>query len=338
LRRFGLGAVGLLLSAAAVVLLVAIVDLEATWRALRGTHLGWLAATLLMIPAQIFLRSARWRLLLPRKPDGQRPAVTRVAPVLMTGYLGNLLLPARLGEPVRAYLVARREQLRFTPALGSVLLERVIDLATLSMVAFVAALLAGAPTWMVRGIGVVAIFGLIALMLLVVLGIPRVVHLTTRLLGDRSRRLAKPIGLLVSFGEGAGGEDRRVVSMAIGLSALTWVFVATGFWLVGQSLGLGLTPAAALLIAAVTVLGTAIPAAPGHIGTFEVAALVSATALGVSSSDALALALLAHAASTLPLAAAGVVAIGWMSVSLRSVADEAGAAVRSEPAFEGDRG
>jgi uncharacterized membrane protein YbhN (UPF0104 family) len=104
--------------AAAVVLLVATFDLEATWRALRGTHLGWLAATLLMIPVQILLRSARWRLLLPRKPDGQRAAITRVVPVLMTGHLGNLLLPARLGEPVR-HLVARREQLRFSPALAS---------------------------------------------------------------------------------------------------------------------------------------------------------------------------------------------------------------------------
>jgi glycosyltransferase 2 family protein len=337
-RRAGIGAVGLLLSAGAVALLIAIVDLQATWQALRGTNLAWLAATLLMIPAQILLRSMRWRLLLPRRPDGHRASVLRVAPVLMAGYTGNLLLPARLGEPVRAYLVARREQLSFSPALGSVLLERVIDLASLSVIAFVAALLAGAPTWMVRGIGVVAIFGLVAVMLLVVLGIPTVVRMVERLLGARGRRFARPIRLLVSFGEGAGGEDRSVVSLAIGFSALTWVFVATGFWLVGQSLGLGLAPEAALLIAAVTVLGTAIPAAPGHIGTFEVAAVVSATALGVASSDALALALLAHAASTLPLAAAGAVAIAWMSISLRSVADEAGAAAWQDRALEGDRG
>jgi glycosyltransferase 2 family protein len=337
-RRFGLGALGLLLSAAAVALLITIVDLQATWQALRGTHLGWLAATLLMIPAQILLRTLRWRLLLPRRPDGHRPAVTRVAPVLMAGYLGNLLLPARLGEPVRAYLVARREGLRFPASLGSVLLERVIDVASLSLIAFGASVVAGAPSWMVRGLAAVAIMGMAAVLLLVVLGIPRVVRLTGRLLGRFRRRLARPIGLLVSFGEGAGGEDRRVVSMAIGFSALTWVFVGTGFWLVGQSLGLGLAPEAALLIAAVTVLGTAIPAAPGHIGTFEVAAVVSATALGVPSGEALALALLAHAASTLPLALAGAASVAWMSISLRTVADEAGAADWREPRLEGEGG
>jgi glycosyltransferase 2 family protein len=331
-RRIRLGAIGLVISAASILVLATNVDLAATMRILAAADPGWLVLTLLMVPTQILLRALRWRLLLPRRPDGERPAVMRVAPVLLVGYLGNLVLPARLGELVRTYLVARREELRVSAVLGSVLLERVLDLASLALVAFVAALAAGAPSWMVQGLGIVAAIGVGSLLVLVGLGLPRVVRLLARLTGTAARRFERPVALLVSFGEGAGGGDRRVVTAAILLSSVTWLFVATTFWLVGQSLGLGLAPSAALLITAVTVLGTAIPSAPGHIGTFQVAAVVTAGALGIPPAEALALALLAHVITTLPMAAIGVASLGWMSISLRGTADEASA--WRDPALE----
>jgi glycosyltransferase 2 family protein len=334
-RRLGLGALGLLVSAVSIVVLAANVDLRETLRILGAANPAFLLLTLLMVPSQIVLRTARWRLLLPRRPDGARPAMSRVAPILLVGYFGNLVLPARLGEVVRTYLMARREELRVSAVLGSVLLERVLDLASLALVAFVAANAAGAPDWMTQGLGVVATIGVGAVLLLVGLGVPRVVRLITPYAGSVARRFQRPISLLVSFGEGAGGEGRRVVTSAIVLSSVTWLFVATTFWLVAQSLGLDLSPAAALLVTAVTVLGTSIPSAPGHIGTFQVGAVVTATALGVPPAEALALAILAHAITTLPMAVLGIAALGWMSLSLSSIVGEASA--WREPAVDLER-
>ena len=322
-RRIGAWAIGLVISAAAVAVLATVIDVDATLRVLGRTDVGWLALTLLMVPAQIVLRAMRWRLLLPRRPDGRRPATVGVMLVMLVGYLANLILPARLGEPVRAYLMARRESIGFARVLGSVLLERVIDLATLALVAVAAAIAIGAPDWLIRGTGVVGGIGVVLVVLLAASAIPRAARLLGRIVGGRVRALT---GALVSFGEGAGGGDRVSLLVAIVMSTVTWFFVAATFWLLGRSLDLGIGPGGAMLIAAVTTLGTAIPSAPASIGTFELAAVVAAGALGIPGEQALALALLAHAVSTLPFVVAGVGAMGWMSISITEVADEATAA------------
>jgi glycosyltransferase 2 family protein len=322
-RRIGVWALGLVVSAAAIAVLATIIDVSATLRVLSRTDVGWLALTMLMVPAQVVLRAMRWRLLLPRRPDGHRPATSSVTLVMLAGYLANLILPARLGEPVRAYLLSRREGIGFARVLGSVLLERVIDLATLALVGVAAAIVIGAPEWLIRGTGVIGGIGVMLILLLAASAIPRAARALGQLLGGRVQALT---GMLVHFGEGAGGGDRLSLTVAIGLSTVTWFFVAATFWLLGRALDLGIGPGGAMLIAAVTTLGTAIPSAPASIGTFELAAVVAAGALGIPGEQALALALLAHAVSTLPFVVAGVAAVGWMSISISEVASEATAA------------
>ena len=101
--------VGLLVSLAAVWLVVHSVDLGACATVLSHANPVPLVACLAVIATQVTLRSFRWRLLLPPPPGGGHIEVRRIAPPLLVGYLGNAVLPARLGEPIRAYLVARRE-------------------------------------------------------------------------------------------------------------------------------------------------------------------------------------------------------------------------------------
>ena len=67
-RRIGIGLLGLVVSAISIAVLLLVVDLGETVAVLAGTDLRWVALSLLMVPAQIVLRSARWALLLPRRP------------------------------------------------------------------------------------------------------------------------------------------------------------------------------------------------------------------------------------------------------------------------------
>jgi glycosyltransferase 2 family protein len=322
-RRIGAGIVGLAVSVVAVVVLVAVIDVEETAAALGRTDLRWVALTILMVPAQILLRSWRWALLLPRRADGRRPSSWRVLPPMLTGYFANLVLPARLGEPVRGYLVARRERLGLSRVLGSILLERVIDLATLAFVGVGAAIVVGAPGWVTRGTIVVAVIGVLLAAILAASGIARVARTIGRVVGARVARFRRVFELVESFGEGAGGDGRLALGGALVLSTVTWAFVAATYWLLGRALGLELEPAQAVLVAAIATLGTAIPSAPAYIGTFEVAATGAAMAVGIGAEQALALALLAHAITTVPFAIAGGAAVASMSLSLDEVAEEA---------------
>jgi glycosyltransferase 2 family protein len=316
------GLAGLVVSGVAIALIVVLIDLEVTVEVLAGTQVAWLAATLLLAPAQVILRSIRWQLVLPRDEQGRRPRMRRIAGALLVGQFANLVLPARLGEPVRAYLVGVRERIPFSRVLGSIVLERVMDLASLALVAIAAAIVVGAPEWIVQGSGAVALVAAAAGVLLVASAIPRAMAVAARLL-QHIGWMPRVAEVVTSFGKGAGGDTRGSLAVAVVLSTITWFFVGGTFWLVGRSLGLDIDPAAALLIAAVTTLGTAIPSAPANIGTFEAAAVVAARALGIPGAEALAFAIVAHIASTVPFAFAGAGAAAWMSLSVRSVADRA---------------
>lgn len=326
-RRIGTGIVGIAVSVVAVVVLVTVIDIGATAATLAETNLWLVAATLLLVPGQILLRTLRWQLLLPRRHDGTRPAFGRVMPVLLAGYFGNLVLPARLGEPVRAYLLARREQIGFARVLGSVLLERVIDLATLAVVAALAAVIAGAPEWILRGMILVAVIGFVLTVVLVASGIARTVQLLARVFGQRAQRMRAALDHAISFGEGANGGGWGPLGLAVIASTATWFFVAATYWLTARAVGLEISMSGSMLVAAVATLGSAIPSAPANIGTFEVATVVALTALGVAAHDALAMALLAHAIVTVPFAVTGAAAVAHLSVSLTDVAEEATSAL-----------
>ncbi len=323
--------VGLLVSVAALWLVIHSVDLGASAEVLSKANPIQLVACLAVIATQVVLRSLRWRLLLPAPRRGGHLRVQRIVPVLLVGYLGNAVLPARLGEPIRAYLVARREDLDAAEAFGSVVLERVVDTATLAVMAFVAAVAVDAASWIVQATAVAAIAGTAVTGALVVIGPGRMVLLTRRIVVHLPfATRAEPV--LKRLDDFARGIERPSRSSAIVVAALVsaacWMLDATTFWLVAQSIGVSVDPAAALLIAAVTVLGTALPSAPGYVGTFELAAATTAQALGVAAAPALALAVLAHAVTVLPTAAAGAVSLVAMNARLGRLATDAAGAER----------
>jgi uncharacterized protein (TIRG00374 family) len=321
---------GLVVSLVALLLVVRSVDVGSSAEVLRRASPLPIAFCMAIIATQVILRSVRWGLLLPRSPDGRSIQTKRIVPALLVGYLGNAVLPARLGEPIRAYLVARREELDAAEAFGSVVLERVVDTATLAVLAFLAAEAVHAESWIVQATGVAAVLGCVAMAILVVVGAGRMVAITRRLAAHV--RFARPIGRLLDRLDGfARGIDRprrsNAILFAVVISGICWVLDATIYWLVGQSVGAAVSPAAALLVGAVTVLGTALPSAPGYVGTYDLAAAITAQAFGVAAAPALALAVLAHAITVVPTAVAGVAALIGMDVRLGRLAADA---VRAE--------
>jgi len=323
-RSWILVLVGVAVSAGALFVVLRSVDLEETGRLVASANLPILSLTLVVVAVQIVLRTARWGVLLrPFAP--RRLHLWRLAPLLLIGYLGNAVLPARLGEPIRAVLVNRREGVPLPEALGAVFLERLVDVATLGLVAFAAAAVAGAPAWVVQIAAIAALVGT-GLVVLFAVGSPSAVVGAARRLPVARRRDAygRSLDRVARF-VGALGHAHPVssIGIAVAVSSVAWVLDATTFWLVGRSLGIDLHFGAAVLVAAVAVLGTAIPSAPGYVGTFELAAASVAVALGVPESAALGLALVAHGATVLPPAVGGALSLVGTGASLRQVATEA---------------
>lgn len=314
-RRALVGVGGMAISALALWLVVRSVDLGAVGRALGDAHLTPIAAIVGVVAVQLVIRAYRWSVVIPVRP---RIAVTRLVPPLLVGYLGNAVLPARLGEPMRAVIVSRRERAGLPETLGSVLVERVVDVATLAPVAFVASLVVGAPAWIQQGLGLATAVGIAVVVLLLTIGVQPLVGLLERL---RLPRWATIRDGVMKFAGTLGGRSRRTALLtAAAISLAAWLLDATSFWLAGRAVGADVGYAGAALIAGVTVLGTAIPSAPGYVGTFELAAVAAAGAIGVPADEAFALAVVAHAATLIPMALGGAASVAMLGASFGEVA------------------
>jgi uncharacterized protein (TIRG00374 family) len=322
MRRLAIGLVGPLVSIAALALVLRSVDLGGTLRAISHAQAAFLLPILLLVGVGIELRSWRWQRLLPT--DEQAFPLRRITPVLLIGYLGNAVLPARLGEPIRAYLLARRERLSSFHVLGTVLLERIVDVAVLALMAFVCALAVAAPSWVVQLTAVAAAAGILVVGILTVVGFAPAVRLLDRLVRPLPWS-EQVVSRLDRFAAGLGGSAQRgPVLQATALSVPIWIVDASICWLAAKGLGLTLDPAHAMLIVAVGALGTSIPSAPGYVGTYELAASAAGRAAGLDPESALGLALVLHSVTLIPVGLAGAAALVIVHAgSLGELASEA---------------
>jgi len=119
---------GLLLTLVFLFLAVSRVDLAAFAEELRRVDYRWLLPSALCTLAGYALRTVRWQLILS---GAARAPLRTLFPVLIMGFATNNLLPGRLGEFWRAYLLGRKRNVRKTFALASVVVERVFDGLTL---------------------------------------------------------------------------------------------------------------------------------------------------------------------------------------------------------------
>ena len=306
-------AVGVAISIAAVALIVTKVDVGATLDVLRRADLGWVAFGAVFSVADLAMRGLRWqRLIRPIAPVG----FLRMFGYLLIGYAANNVLPARLGELVRSHYVGDREGISRATALGTVVVERVVDLVAVVAIASAALLVLS-----VRGVVASAVFigAGIAGLLLVVLALGIVAH---RLPGadrlaaivDRWPRL-RDLARSLQGGLGVVSRPRTLIE-ALLCSVAAWTCSILALAAMGQALGVQLSIGQAALMTSGIALAGAVPAAPSNIGTFEGAAVLTGTAIGLAGETALAVGLLSHAIILLVTSIGGAISfvrVGWQS-------------------------
>lgn len=300
--RLLLLALGLALSAAAVFFLVRSIDLSQALQSLRHASPGWIAAGTLMMVGSYYLRALRWcELLSPRAS----PPVSRVFSAVMVGFLAINTLPARLGEVVRAYVLARREKIPTATVLGSLAVERILDLAMLGMFWAVTLLYAPVPEWF-RWSGYITIAIGVAIG-----GVVWWLHATRGRSGSWGRhpllsRLPASFRTAIASAIPAFGAGLLVVgrpallARATLLSIATWVTSGTVFLFVGQSLGVALPFWSIFLLTFVVCVGISVPASPGFLGVMEGACVLGLSLVGLSGPKALAFALIYHVTQLIP--------------------------------------
>jgi uncharacterized protein (TIRG00374 family) len=304
--RLGRAALGLGISAVALALLARTVDIGAAWATLTTAQAPWIVLLLALVVLDLFLRAVRWRVLLA--PLG-RVSTRTTSASLLVGYLANNVLPARLGEVVRAHDLGGRTGVSRSAILGTIVVERVVDTLVAIAIASLAILILS-----IRGIVASAVLVGLAVTALLAVGV--VAGIAAHRLPGATRvaafldRWPRVRGTLTRLRDGlAVASDIRTLVTAVALSIASWSCTVLAFAAAAQSVGIQPTIAQAALLAAGVNLATAIPAGPGYIGTFELAAITIATSVGMHRESALAFGLLVHAATLVVTSVGGAVVL-----------------------------
>jgi uncharacterized membrane protein YbhN (UPF0104 family) len=289
---------GLAISVVFLAITVSRVDLGETARALSNAAPGGILLAVVLVLVELTIRAERWRILL--HPSAAIPLRSALA---------------------RAYLAGRSFGISSLVTLGTIVVERVSDALTILLVVLVAGIVVAPGSQLAGSAAVLTAVAVIGGVLAVVVGI---VVLRSGLL-DRGlgRRLW---GVVARVGEGAAVLRRpRGAALILGLTVLPFGVAVGTFGAVVVALGLPLDPVQWAFVLGVLALSTAIPAAPGSLGTYEFAGVTALGILGIGSSQALAATVLIHVIAALPPALLGLAATLILHVR---IADIEGAADR----------
>ena len=304
--RVLLAVLGLALSAAAIYLLVRSIDVGASLQAIGRASPAWLLASFAATVFVYYLRAIRWGSLLKLHA---RPSTSALFRANMMGFLAVNTLPARLGELVRAYLLARGERISTATVLGSVAVERILDLGFLGIFWALSLLFAPVPAWFRwSGIITLVVTGAIASTLWALQASRgRKTGWAARVRSWVPGRIRERFASAASaFGAGLQVLGRpRLLAEAFAWSVGLWLMSGAVFLMVGESLGIRLPVWSMFLLTFVVCVGISLPSSPGFIGIMEWACVLGLALVGVQGPEALAFALLYHVTQIGPLLVLG---------------------------------
>ncbi len=287
------------------------VDLPGMGQIVVGIRYPYVLLATIVYFVDLGFRALRWQVLLC--PTGKIPA-RRLYPVLAIGYMANNLLPVRIGELSRAYLVAQREQVEIGVVLASVAIERIVDgltVVTLLLVTlpFIPAAIGPGGDW-VSALALLAgvTFGIGTLFIaLLILGRRIWIDLARETLERLPPRVRLPaLRAIAGFIDGLGAlKDLRRLTETLVLSIAIWVIGAVTYVLVGAAFDVSLSPLSAITTICVVNLATAVPLAPAGLGAFEAVAERMLVLLGVATTTAFGMTIVLHAVLFFPVVVVG---------------------------------
>ncbi len=267
---------------------------------LRRAQYRYLVAMFPLGAYALFARAQRWRLLLEsasRRPQAIGPIFSASA----IGFMANMVLPFRIGEFARPYLVSRDTGIPLSTALATAVVERVLDLIVLFAFAVVVVMTADVPQ-MVRQLTTVAgVFAAITAGAAITVSVQRARVLP--LLDKIWQRLPKSVGepilrLEHEFLDGmATIANVGTFVRTILWSFWIWLVIAFGFALGFLATGMDVPfVAGGVTVTTIVALAVSIPSAPAFVGQFEWGCkLALEQILGTSGASAVGYAILVHA-------------------------------------------
>lgn len=312
---------GILISLLFLGMVVYKVDFFEVYRIVLQTSVAYLVLSVILLVMNLVFRAWRWKIILkPVKPV--RFADTFA--FLLVGFLGNNILPFRAGELGRSVLLGRRENISKSSVLASVVVERVLDLFSLSVLLLTF-------YWSMGGLdqkrqlssvfnGTALIISLIVIAFLIMLlrgrEIDRVIE--KRVLLTKNAIEKGVLERLHYFLRGfAIIRDKKSLIPLIAGSFTIWLITVLTTGARFLAFDLDLPFEAAMFVVLVVNFASAFPSSPGQIGVAHYAFVFALSLYGVDKETAVAYGIVSHALTFLTTSLMGAVAFRFLSASAK---------------------
>lgn len=316
------------------IILGSLIGLLFVWLAFRGTDVEGLKSSFstvnyrYLIPVVILsvvvlvLRSYRWGVILkPLEKIAQWPLFSITA----VGFMAINLLPVRMGEFARPYLISQKSSVRMGSALATIVVERIFDMLTLMIVLLLVLMMVKLPDWIFRSACSILLVVIPLLLLLIFLavkrdisvkGVDRMIRILPTTVSSRLMRLFHSFldGLQIL-------PDLKKTFYITFLSAIIWSSIALATYILFFSFQsmLELPLAAAYAVLVITALGVTLPAAPGFVGNYHYSCVLALTLFGIPKTDALTFAIILHFIQVIVTISLGLLFMPFINVSLPTI-------------------
>ena len=288
-------------------------DLGDVWDAM--THIQWVWFALMIAPFVVTFLAKVWRWQVLFHPDEERAPFGLLLTALMISYIP---LPFRMGEIARGIIAGSRSGIAIPRVFSTIVVEKVLDVLTLLLFLGISLPFVEVPTNMqgpALTLGVLVTVGALFLLLLVLKpGIAQgIAHFVAGRLPARfGKRIEKATDeVLQGF---APMSDPPVALRVVLWSLGTWGFNVLTVYLMLLSFNITVSPLAAVVLVVAANLIMVVPAAPGSVGTFELAVITVLEALGQPRAVAQSFALFYHFIGLAPVAIMGIIGMIQLGV------------------------
>ncbi|MBA2518797.1 MAG: flippase-like domain-containing protein [Chloroflexia bacterium] len=296
------------------------VDPAAIWQQVRRAN-PWLYAAAFIVWYGIFVvRAVRWKVMLVRAGIDRAhgypvPGIPGIVEMLLLSWFANCIVPAKLGDAYRSYLLKRETRSSFSTGMGTIVAERLTDLVVLfvmmttaGIVVFSGRLPVEARQSFVLGAGLMIVAGIgLAGMWFSRGWLERFLPARFR---DHYARLHTAIFQCL-----------RRPGLFLGIGVVVWLMEGMRLWLVAASLQAGLPPATALFIALMGSLLTTLPVTPAGLGVVELGTgAVLIQVVGMDPTLAASVIVLDRVIGYWSLVAIGLVVVAWRARRERRLA------------------
>ena len=284
---------------------------------LQNAKLIFLIFSIFFLICSMWAISKRWALLLN---SNNKINNTQLTSALWIGYFGNVILPFRLGEIIRGYIVSEKAEISFVYVITTIFIEKIFDIGILLFLLLIVNFTYPLPLW-IQYITEFAALVFIILFFLVLLFILKKGYFFKLIFSIQSisnRYFNIPVEKwFQSFILALRSVNNPIIILKIiGWSLTIWSF---GFLLnccIIWSLGIEPWFFVSILSQIVLNLGMAIPSMPGYVGVYHFLAIATLTIFNINPSIALSYAILSHFIMFGSFTIGGIIALFLTEISI----------------------